>query len=66
MDSRDYEDYKPLTVGELIEVLKQYNSENDVCIVLYKGVAKYLSPIVKARIEAFDKYNRLEIDITQY
>ena len=66
MDSRNYEDYKPLTIGELVEVLKQYNSEKDVYIVLNKGMAKHLFPIVKERIEDFDKYNRLEIDITQY
>ena len=57
----EHEEYKPLTVSELIEVLKQFNPDKEVQIIYMVGFRKYVYPIVKARIE----YNKaVEIDIT--
>lgn len=55
------DEYKPLTVSELIEVLKQFNPDKEVQITYMVGFRKYVYPIVKARIE---DNNAVEIDIT--
>ena len=54
-------EYKPLTVSELIEVLKQLNPDKEVRITYMVGFRKHVYPIVKARIE---DNNAVEIDIT--
>jgi hypothetical protein len=55
------DEYKPLTVSELIEVLKQFNPDKEVQITYMVGFKKYIHPIVKARIE---DNKAVEIDIT--
>ena len=59
----DNNEYKPLTVSELIEVLKQFNPDKEVQITYMVGFMKHIHPIVKARIE---DNNAVEIDITMY
>ncbi len=55
------DEYKPLTVSELIEVLKQFNPDKEVQITYMVGFKKYIHPIVNARIE---DNKAVEIDIT--
>lgn len=57
----EQEEYKPLTVSELIEVLKQFNPDKEVQITYMVGFRKHVYPIVKARIE---DNKAVEIDIT--
>lgn len=57
----DNNEYKPLTVSELIEVLKQYNPDKEIQVTYMVGFRKHIHPIVKARIE---DNKAVEIDIT--
>lgn len=59
----DNNEYKPLTVSELIEVLKQFNPDKEVQITYMIGFIKHVYPIVKSRIE---DNNAVEIDIIMY
>lgn len=59
-------EYKPLTVGELIEILKQYNQDATIETVRYAGFSKHILPIVEKIIEYDKDTNKVEIDVTLY